>query len=258
MELTHSVDFRQAAKDFGEIAPRQVNFAMAKTLTALAKDAKDEIIAQMPVAFKGPTLFTLRAPAFDMATPKTQESRIYLKKSQEDMGKSLNEHLLPGVQGTPSRHQKKIEVLLMRTGFLPPGWVTTPGKAMPVDTNGNIPGSVYKQIINILQIKKGTPFATGKSIYEKSQKRARKLGVQVEMFCIAPGKNTAAKGGGWLPPGVYRHLPGHKLLQMLKFVRKASYDKRLDMPKIIADTIAAKGNQRWQESCDFALSRAAP
>jgi hypothetical protein len=258
MQITFNIDFKDAAKALSEYAPKQVKFAMAKTLTALAQDGRDAIIKQMPVSFDRPTSFTLRAPSFEKATPATQESRVYIKDSQDAAGKSINEHLRPEAIGTPARHQKKTEFLLTRLGFLPAGWVTTPGKAMPQDVNGNMPGSYYKQIVNVLQLKPGSRYASGKGVSDRSQKKAKRFGVPVEIFCVAPGKNTMAKGGGWLPPGVYQHLPGRKLRQMLKFVRKASYAKLLDVEKIVTEVVTTNAEKRWAESVDFALLTAKP
>lgn len=258
MQLSFTVNFRDVAKTLAEVAPKQVNFAMAKTLTALAQDGKAAIIKQMPVSFKGPTDFTMKAPSFEKATPQTQQSRVYLKDSEAASGKSINEHLRPGALGSPARAQKKTEYLLTRLGDLPAGWVTVPGKAMPVDGNGNMPGSYYKQIVNVLQLKVNTRYASGKAVSKASRGRALRLKVASEIFCVTPGKNTLGKGGGWLPPGVWKHLPGRKLLQMLKFVKKASYQPLLDIDKIVGETVAANAEQRWAESVDFALLTAKP
>lgn len=236
-----------------EVAPKQVNFAMAKTLTALAMDGRDALIKEMPVVFDRPTGFSLKAVTFEKATPATQQSQVYLKESQAAAGKSLNEHLRPGAMGTPARNQKKTEFLLTRLGFLPGGWVTVPGKKMPQDASGNMPGSYYKQIVNVLQLKAGSRYASGRAVSDRSQARAKRLGVASEMFCVAPGTNALAKGGGWLPPGVYKRLRGQKLLQMLKFVRKASYDKLLDVEKVVTEVVTANAEKRWAESVDFAL-----
>ena len=258
MQLQFKVDFRDAVKQLKIDAPKQVNFAMAKTLTALAQDGTAALVKQMPVSFDRPTNFTLKAATFEKATPTKQESRVYFKDSGDAAGKSINEHLRPGALGTPARHQKKTEFLLTRLGFLPAGWVTVPGKAMPQDANGNMPGSIYKQIVNVLQLKAGSRYASGKAVSQRSQAKAKRMGVPVEIFCIPPGKNTAAKNGGWLPPGVWQHIRGKQIRQMLKFVRKASYEKLLDVEKIVTDTITANAEKRWKESIDFALATAKP
>lgn len=258
MEFSFQVDFKDAAKALAVEAPKQVNFAMAKALTALGRDGRDAIIKAMPEVFDRPTGFTLRAPTFEKATPATQEARVYIKDSQDAAGKSINEHLRPEVFATPARHQKKTEFLLSRLNFLPAGWVTVPGNKMPQDANGNLPGSFYKQIVNVLQLKPGSRYASGKGVSARSQAKAKRFGVPVEIFCVAPGKNNRAKGGGWLPPGVYQHLPGRKLRQMLKFVQKAGYTPLLDVEKIVTEAVTANAEKRWSESVDFALLTAKP
>jgi hypothetical protein len=125
--------------------------------------------------------------------------------------------------------------------------VTVPGNKMPLDGYGNLAGSYYKQIINVLQLKVNTRYASGRAVSGASQKRATRMGVATEIFAVAPGTNALAKGGGWLPPGVYKHLPGRQLLQMLKFVRRAKYSQRLDIEKIAATTVAKRLQTRWDE-----------
>jgi hypothetical protein len=191
-----------------------------------------------------------------MATKVTQESRVFFKESEAASGKAKNEHIRPGAQGAAARSQKKTEYLLTRLGDLPPGWVTVPGKAMPLDGFGNLAGAYYKQIVNVLQLKVNTSAKAVKGISKASQRRAVRMGAVSEMFTVTPGKNTMAKGGGWLPPGVYKHLPGRKLLQMLKFVRKASYKPRLDMQQVVSDAVTLNAEARWAESSAFAIGTA--
>ena len=55
-----------------------------------------------------------------------------------------------------------------------------------------------------------------------------------------------AKGGGWLPPGVYRRVAdGKKLQQYFKFMPRASYKQRLDMPALVVEAVKAKGPAIW-------------
>ena len=256
VQIEAVVDFQHVARALSVEMPRQVPFAMAKTLTRLAQDAQAAVLQELPIVFDRPTGFTMKAVNITMATKASQAAEVFFKSSGAASGKSKNEHIRPGAQGASARAQKKTEFLLTRLGDLPPGWVTVPGKAMPLDGFGNLAGAYYKHIVNVLQLKVNTRYASGKAVSGASKKRAARLGVAAEIFAITPGKNALAKGGGWLPPGVYKHLPGRKLLQMLKFVRKASYESRLDLKEVVQKTVAAKLQTRWNESAAEALATA--
>jgi hypothetical protein len=257
MDFEFEVDFKNVANALSVELPRQVPFAMAHTLTLLAKDGKEAIVKALPVVFDRPVQFTLSGVTFEKATKATMASKVFFRQSDNNSGKAKNEHIRPGAQGAVARNQKKTEFLLTRLGFLPAGWVTVPGNKMPVvASSGNMAGSYYKDIINVLQLKTGSRFESGHGRYIKSQKRASKMGVATELFAVAPGLNSMAKGGGWLPPGVYKHLPGRRLLQMLKFVRKASYSKRLDVDAVVKKAVDTNLQRRWDEAAAGAIATA--
>jgi hypothetical protein len=249
MEISFTVDFKDVAQQLALDLPKQVNFAMAKTLTALSIDGREAAVKQMEVSFDRPTGFTLKAPMSEDATKTSQQSRVFLKNSEDQSG-GLYDYLRPGVHGASARHQKRAEMLLTRNGWLPPGYVTVPGKAMPIDpTTGAMAGSYYRQIVNILQLKVIESKGARKT-YAESVKRTKKLGVEAEMFVAQVG-NRLATGGGRLPPGVYKHLPGRKLLQMLKFVPRAAYTARFDFEQTVKDAVIANGEKRWEEAVAY-------
>lgn len=250
MNITAQVDFHLTATELGVNAPRQVPYAAASMLTALAGDVRAAVQRQMPQVFDRPTDFTVRGVFTKGATRAKLESEVYFPESPDQAGKSKREYIRPGAQGAARRNQKKTEFLLTRIGALPAGWVTTPGKGATLDAHGNLAGSVYRQIINVLQIRPGQ-----KPVAARSMKAAKKMGVAAVFFAVAPGANTLGKNGGWLPPGVWKHLPDRKISQILKFVKKASYTKRLDVKQIARDTIKAQAPARWRESAKSITER---
>jgi hypothetical protein len=125
----------------------------------------------------------------------------------------------------------------------------TPGSYMKgkLDGFGNVPGNYYRQIIRSLQIRvPGDRYFKG--ISKASQKRAARLGVATEFFAVGRGRNTLNKGGGWLPPGVYKRAgrKGEKLEQYFKFMPRAAYRQRLDMPKVAEAAAKDKGPAIWK------------
>lgn len=256
MQISFEVDYKPLTKAFLEEMPRQLPFASARTLTMLANDTRKALVKELPVAFDRPTAFTLRGVTVTDAKKDTQTASVQFDQSAAQSGKGKNEHIRPGAEGSPARSQKKTEWLLTQLGVLPAGWVTVPGSTMKLDAYGNLSGRTYRSIVNTLQLKVNTKYASGRGITGKSQARAKRLGVPVEMFAVAPGNNSLAKGGGWLPPGVYRHLPGRKLQQMLKFVRQAKYEPRLDVDQIANEVIAQNLQTRFDESIARAMETA--
>ena len=238
------VDFLPCAQALGIEAPRMLPYVAAATLTALAGDGGQRIQKRMTEVFDRPTNFTVRG-VFTRAAAKTRlAAEVFVPQSQDASGRSSREYMRPGVYGASARRQKKTEYLLERIGALPPGWVTVPGNAAARDSHGNLPGAVYAQIINVLQIRYNRP----KPVSARSQKGARRLGVSSLFFAVAPGLNALGKGGGWLPPGVWKHLPGGRITQVLKFVKKASYRPLMNLTHEVQLAVAQNLDQRWREN----------
>lgn len=225
-------------------APRAaVPYASAALLTALAGDVREHLqTSGLPKAFDRPTDFTLRGVYVKRATKDQMEAEVYFPDSDDERGKSRREYLRPGAKGG-RRHQKKTEFLLSRIGALPAGWVATPGKGAQLDAHGNLAGSVYRQIINVLQIR----YNNLKPVSGRSQKAAQRLGVDSLFFVIVPGPNKLGRNGSWLPPGVWKHLPGGQISQILKFVRAATYRQRIDLTAEAKQVVEAKLQQRAPE-----------
>ncbi len=248
MQIQIRVDSRQVETLLSGMKS-QLPFAAAKMLTAVAGDVQRHITNRLPQVFDRPTPFTQRGVFVQRAEKSTLKAEVYFPESQPSQGKATREYIRPGAMGASARNQKKTEFLLTRAGWLPAGWVTTPGRFImdgKLDGYGNMPGSYYKQIIRNLQIK----YNGIKPIPAASQRRAARMGVENEFFAVSPGANRLAKGGGWLPPGVYKRTGpgGHKVLQYLKFVRKASYKMRLDVGDEAMVAVNANAQKRFDEA----------
>lgn len=226
--------------------PNAVPYVQATLLTNLAYRVQGKVREQMPVSFDRPTPFTVRGVFVKKAQKDAPVAEVYFPESQEDRGTAKREYMRPGALGTSQRRQKRTEFLLTRRGSLPPGWVTTPGTSAAkygyMDGFGNVKPTWYRWIVNALQLKQmGGAGKRARDIYARSQKRARKMGVEYEAFAVAPGAKTLAPNGSWLPPGVYRRVgdKGEKLHQILKFVQRAAYKPRIDLEAIARQELAA-------------------
>jgi hypothetical protein len=251
MKFDAIVHYRLAADALQVEAPRMIPYVAATLATKLAGDVRGGVQRAMPQVFDRPEDFTIRGVYTKGATKVDMTSEVYFPESQEEQGRAKREYIRPGARGAASRRQKKTEYLLTRIGALPPGWVTTPGKGAQLNEHGNLGGPVYRQIINVLQIRYNKP----KPVSARSTKAASRLNVAALFFAVPPGANKLGKGGGWLPPGVWKHLPGGKITQILKFVKKASYQPRLDLKKIALEEVKRSIGARWRESIAVVAER---
>lgn len=244
------LDTGNAKALFGDELPKAMPYLKAAMLSMLASGGRDAVRKQMPVDFDKPTSFTVRGVWFRGATKARVQADVYIPESQDAAGKAPREYLQPGVAGSPKRRQKRTEYLLSRMGFLPAGWVTTPGSSTAklgmIDGFGNLKGRIYAQVINVLQIKRADT-KSARGISARSQARAKKMGVQTEWFAVQPGKNALGRKGSWLPPGVYRRAGrgGEDLQQILKFVRSAGYRPRLDFGGTVREYVEKNAQAAW-------------
>lgn len=251
IELQMKVDIRAASVLFGDQLPKAMPYIEAGMLTRLAVGGREAVQKQMPVDFDRPTTFTVRGVRYESAKPRFLEAQVYIPDSQPSTGRAAREYLQPGVAGSQRRRQKRTEYLLSRTGWLPAGWVTTPGSSTAklgmIDANGNLRGRIYAQVVNVLQIKRADT-KTARGVSARSQARAKKMGVQTEFFAVAPGKNALGRKGSWLPPGVYRRTGrnGEDLQQILKFVKQAAYQPRLDFEGTVRKHVEQEAQAAWR------------
>lgn len=262
MNLNIHIDTKQLSAALSDGARKQMPFVTAKMLTALAGDAKEALQKQLPVSFDRPTPFTVRGIFTRRAEKTNLEALVYVPESQDAQGKAQREYFRPGVQGATARSQKKTEFLLTRLGVLPSGWVTVPGKwitAGKLDAYGNMPGSYYKQIIRELQIR-APEDRYFKPRSAKGQQSAKKMGVDSIFFAVVPGANKLGKNGGYLPSGVYKRsgAGGRKLLQYLKFVRRAAYRPRLDAVEVVTKAVQANAQARFDDAITLVTNQFKP
>lgn len=259
MEISIKIDASKALELVERQLPNAAPYVKATMLTSLSGVVQRKIQERMPVSFDRPTPFTVRGVWTKAATKSAPVASVYFPESRANAGRGKREYIRPGAEGAAARRQKRSEALLVKAGVLPPGWVTVPGSyAMRnlLDGYGNMKGQYYRQIIRNLQLKtRETRLA--KPISAPSMKRAARMGVENEFFAVTPGKNALAKGGGWLPPGVYKRTGknGRELIQYLKFVRRASYRPRLDLAKIARAEVKASANAEFSKSWAGVIGR---
>lgn len=264
MQIHAVFDMSGATKLLREELPRAAPYIEAAALTGMAKRLQAEIKGGpgaggrgvLDEVFDRPTQFTKRGFFMKPATKAQPVAEVFVPDSTDQRGQNTREYLQPGVQPNMRRKQRRHEYLLTKAGHLPAGWVTIPGKKMKTDSHGNLPGGIYRQIVNVLQVKKAET-VRARNVYAASQRRSARMGTDSEFFAVPPGANRSGTGGSWLPPGVYRRTGqgGKNLIQYLKFVKKADYKQRLDLKSVAQEVIAKNGQSIFDQSVNQVVGR---
>jgi hypothetical protein len=127
---------------------------------------------------------------------------------------------------------------------LPAGWVTTPGKGAKLDSHGNLAGSDLQA-----DHQRAAAAIHQSEAGERSAARRERSG-SASSRCSSPSRrpNKLAKGGGWLPPGVWKHLPATASRRSSSSCKKAGYKQRLNLEQEIKQVLGSQGARRWEEA----------
>ena len=119
------------------IAQKQVRFATARALTDVARQAQQDVQAEMRKVFDNPTPWVLRGVRTRSAD-KTNLAAQVLIESTGGKGVAPSKILAAEIEGG-ARRQKRFERALQAKGMMPGGYVAVPAAGAPLDGNGNIP-----------------------------------------------------------------------------------------------------------------------
>ncbi len=202
-----------------------IPFVTAYALTKTAEEIKEEEIEVMARVFDRPTRFTLNALYVKPATKRDLQATVAFKDGFGSV--PAWRYLGPQVEGGP-RAKKGFERALERAGLLRPEEFCVPARGLPLDSSGNIPGSMITQMLSGLGANPDPLSNTTK----RSKKRNPARG---SYFVLREVKGA--------PDGIYRRNGGRALQPMLIFVRQPVYRKRFpfyDTAKWVLGTQFAK------------------
>ena len=243
-------DFGHLGQLLASLAPDKVPVATARALTRVAVGARADVKARMPEIFDRPTAFTVNAVRYQMARANDLTARVYLSEDAPK-GISPRNYLGPEIDGGP-RRDKRSERALKSAGLMQAGQQWTPGKAMPLDSYGNVPGPVMVQMLSRLS-------AFGEQGFRANASAAtrRKLAKQ--------GKATARTGTdifvarskrGGEPIGVYQLMSKGVVKMMLAFVdKRPTYKPRFDFPGLVKRYVDQHLNDELAKSFAQSLER---
>ena len=216
---------------------KQTRYAAMRALNQAGYDAKQETENEIRKVFDRPTPWIQRSVRYTKATLDKLIVQVDFDKWGNKNGVTAENILRAEVFGG-NRKAKRFERALQAAGAMPPGYMAVPGKGMPLDAYGNIPG---KTIVEILSYFQSFPEAgykansTAKTKGKKWKGNATKGIRGYAYFALGTGDRSG------LPPGIYRrknynssekgkvsHLAHGGAQAMMIFVKRANYRKRLD------------------------------
>ena len=169
--------------------------AMRNAINYTLADVKTATVARMHIDFKSPTPFTQKSMKVEEASKIKLSGRVVFK---DPTRLSESQHYLyPNTYGVKRGH-KPFEAALYRKGIIKSGWYAVPGRGVQLDGYGNVPASLYVQIIAFFN---AFPEAGSKQNMTDATRARRKKGTKkkygFEYFAL---KNA----NGSMLPGIYK------------------------------------------------------
>jgi hypothetical protein len=210
------------SREISAIERQNIPFVTAFALTKTGQDIKEAETKAMESAFDRPTRFTLNALQLVPATKQTLRAEVKFKEGFGSI--PAQRYLGPEVEGGGRVH-KSHERALIRAGVMLSGEYAVPSKFAPLDSHGNLKGSVITRILSDVQ---ANPDPLSNSTRKTRTARRRRGG----------GTYFALRRNG-TAPGIYFRLGLRDLRPIILFVRAPSYTKRLPFYEVATD-VAAK------------------
>lgn len=210
---------RQALREF----PEQSRFAIALTLTRVAKLGQAAAKQEMAKVFDRPTPYTLRSLAIRPATKVNLESEVFFREFAAK-GTPATKYMLPQVDGGP-RRVKRFERSLRLGRALADGMMAYPGKGARMDTYGNMSRGQITKILSYLRVSS-----------DPTQNRGdgEGKGVLRKEHYFVGGISRSRH----LAPGIYLRK-GRTVLPVMAYGREATYRPRFAFHAVLERTFGA-------------------
>jgi len=253
----------EVRRQLGSLA-KQANYAASRALNETAKRVQTKTHDEMKRVFDRPTPYTLRSMKVERSDKRNLRAIVRLRDDAPGKGtpwvNALGHHF-----GGGNRAWRKFEGALMRIGILPSGMVAVPPKgsswAMQLDAYGNIPRGKLVQLLAYFN-------AFGEQGYKANMtdKRRRSLAKQgrtdsgyktiggVQYFAVSRRLGIARH----FHPGIWarRGIHGSDVAPVILFVRKPSYQRRIDLERIARDIVTKDFNDLFNRELAAAIKGA--
>lgn len=238
---------------------KQARFAAAVALTRTAKAAQEKTATKMRDVFDRPTRWTMNSLWIKPATRDTLAAMLYLK-DRDQGGKAtgtaaslIGHHWSGGV-----RQRKKLETWMTRAGLISSTEMIVPGAGARLDAYGNISRGQLSQMMS--QLRLGIDTYSWSSTSARSRRNVKKAGRifwsrgpqggQFRPRWGRTGPQRLAKGA-WIDAG-----EAVGVRPLLVVISRASYRRRIDMERIVRDTVRARFGAEFDRAYADALRTA--
>ncbi len=201
---------------FSDMA-QQIPAAASMALNSTARVVEKELKRTMYSIFDRPTPFVMDSLRTILSSEQNLQAKVWFKNPPNIGDKE--HYLAPQVYGG-SRPFKRFEQMLQNVHVsrsLPRGWFAVPGPAARKDAYGNMSRG---QVIQILSAMRAL-FEVGFNMNRRDKGMGGRARNNLQYVVIQPGRNSKLK------PGVWLRGPNNSLSQVLAFLPKVSYRKRL-------------------------------
>lgn len=209
-------DIERFARQFGEQGAKQIKYATARALTALAKKGQKAIEQQIGGVFSNATPWIRKGVFVSAARTSSLEATVGIKDqgARATPAHYLRDHINAGERGN-----KPMELAMRSMGILPAGWLAVPSKdGVQRDAYGNVSKATLGRILRAI-----------------SQKQTTTRGaIASRIFVLKPGVRSHLAPGIW---SATRVGDQSVIKPVFLFVNEASYRKVLDLQKIVGEVV---------------------
>lgn len=233
------------------VAPKQIPFIVAVAMTETARDVEFVVKRAIQTDVDRPKPYTINSLTSTRATKQKLEAVVAWRDSlsrdsitgfASEKGTQGGKYLRPIAEGG-SRPLKRSESALRRQGLLPVGYYLVPGRDAKLDSYGNVPGSVYTQMLSALRA-----FSEKGYVANRTAKSQAKRSLPL-WFAIKPGDKTR------LAPGIYKRK-GTKRELIFAMVRTPKYHVSFPFEGISRRTALERLPIQFNKAIDKALATA--
>lgn len=217
----------------------QVPFACALALTRTAQDGQRAVYSEMDSQWDRPTPFSKRS-LYVTPAKKTQLAAAVEIKDQFPAKSSAtpDQTYRHQYEGGP-RIRKGLERYLTQAGLISAREWMAPGDGAKLDAYGNVSRGQLAQIMS--QLRLGLDPASWKTNSTRSKRHRKKSG---EMFWSR---------GGTLARGIWMR-DGRSAKPIMIVVSEPNYQARIQMPRVIRETIDAKFSDHLSAALELAVA----
>lgn len=236
-----SIDAKAVRAQLTRLQQQQMPFALALTVTRLARRVDGALVQTMAREFDRPTTYTLGNTYATMATKAAPTAEVGMKTEPERKSRIGPAAVLGHQFSGGARRHKALEGWLTKAGYLSAGEYVAPGSRATLDSYGNMSRGQVQQIMS--QLGAGPDAAQFKTTSARSKKNVKRAGM---LFWSR---------GGRLPRGVWMR-DGRNVRPILMVVRAPSYTQRIDLPALAQGIVDQHKDREYVDALVYALKTA--